>query len=713
MKSTGIFLLGCLLSAFLLCGCHDDVYDPNAIGENYFIQNIPADFDWATTSGVEAEIIPADLYNGRYQYTLEIFGENPLTETSSVLYGTGWGNGKTPFSQTLVLPATQEEVYIVQTTPGGHRSVKKATIKDKSFYCNFSQEAPDTAPRTQAVKAQNTDIPRQVPAGAIEISGSENITLRTGHNYVIRGVYNGRLTFAPEGNSSLYITGTWKIPSGRTVLEQNSNIYLLETGKLLCKSDCTLEWNASDGILAIGPQAQLGTDDDDDITLIFHNHGKILNEGKLYCEKIKCSPNGMYIENKGKLFADKLTSAGVAYTFRNECYAEIEQLELSNGSLLYIAPFCALECEHLTITNATVQLDNLALLKIEDKLQNAEWGTSVIEGIGQQYAMVETERLIGPSVYAPLNFRSRLYIRCEKYPHKNSYIIDTDCIVENPENSTALEIQPSECTPGTDYIPEKPEEPEFPKKVVYTQCYTYASEDNFPSPGDYDMNDLVLSLDSVGYNYIDKDHVDRLHLHLTLRAVGATRRLGAAIQLDELDPQKIKSVNYSADLPLSYFNVNANQTEQKQEYAVIPLFDNAHRLLGYDNTTTMINTFTGGTRAVPYSFEVTVGFGSPVKSSEIGLDKFNYFTIVGTQLPRTEIHLPGYDHTRLSSTPEEQQEVTKQYMWNIRVPGIFRYPQEMKRITEAYPGFEEWVRSSGKTNREWYEEPDENLIYKQ
>lgn len=100
-----------------------------------------------------------------------------------------------------------------------------------------------------------------------------------------------------------------------------------------------------------------------------------------------------------------------------------------------------------------------------------------------------------------------------------------------------------------------------------------------------------------------------------------------------------------------------------------------------------------------------------VTPEKIGIDKLNYFAIVRTKTPRTEIHLPKYNHTNLSRATNKLQEVTKDYMWTIQVPSVFKYAHEWINIKEAYPDFERWVQSGGSDKQDWYNKPVTEKLY--
>ncbi len=98
---------------------------------------------------------------------------------------------------------------------------------------------------------------------------------------------------------------------------------------------------------------------------------------------------------------------------------------------------------------------------------------------------------------------------------------------------------------------------------------------------------------------------------------------------------------------------------------------------------------------------------------------YNPFIICSTDQGRgkKEVHLVNYPPTdkadnNLWSTGEDasQPEHNLFYVSNdnmpfaIHLPDVkdFPVPAEKVRITTAYPGFAEWVRSSGAQNKDWY-----------
>lgn len=724
-----IRLTPCILCCiFLFSGCHKEVYDPEALERDYFIQNIPEGFDWSTISSVQLEVIPYDQYEGQYPYTIEVFDKNPLLDETAALYTIGWCTGDKPLRKSITLPTAQSLVYVRQTTPGGRRTIKETEIIDGRVSCHFAPEVTPVVKSASLPTRSEEDIPDKAPDNCIEIDiNKEPVRLEKGKKYILRKDYTGQILFPDQGHCDLYVKATWvntKEEWTPVIVQNNSNVYILPEGKIVAKNGkCKFQFS-NDATLGINHNAQLGEEGKNNVILQFGTKGYLVNEGKLYCDQITAESPDLKIVNKGQFYANLLKS-GSNYTFDNECYVYIKTVEMPQGSELEIEDKCSFVADEMTMKGSSIELEEKAFLKVGHLHTVYSKEENKISGPdGKEFALVRIERLTCEWNNEPtVVFKDKVYVGCTNYP-SNQDLFKIK-IYEDIKSGATVKIPSNECSEGNNYVPETPQQPEFPRwEVVYNKPHTFASEDNFPSPGDYDLNDLVVSLDSIAHYYIrqpkdddDDKVIGSIKFYLTLRAVGATRQLGAAIQLDELDEDKIKSVRYSKTLPLDNFQINSNGVEKGQEHAVIPLFDNAHKALGIDNTSTIVNTISNTpkwiTDAAPCSFEVTVEFTSPVEGDDVKLDELNYFVIVGSRREgRTEIHLPDKDHTDLSSTPGEEQLVDKKFMWTIGIPTLFRYPHEWENIKNVYPDFEAWVHSGGEKPTNWYDSPKEELLYK-
>lgn len=74
--------------------------------------------------------------------------------------------------------------------------------------------------------------------------------------------------------------------------------------------------------------------------------------------------------------------------------------------------------------------------------------------------------------------------------------------------------------------------------------YTYAFEDNYPSAGDYDFNDIVLNVSTEYTKEKSTNAIKSIQYNITLSAVGATKQLGAALRLVDVNKSAIASVSF-------------------------------------------------------------------------------------------------------------------------------------------------------------------------
>ena len=224
-----------------------------------------------------------------------------------------------------------------------------------------------------------------------------------------------------------------------------------------------------------------------------------------------------------------------------------------------------------------------------------------------------------------------------------------------------------------------------------------------------------------------KNKVTKFELSIDLSAAGATKSIGAAIMLDNVPATAItQSVEFNDKTLVRNFNLNNNNIENGQDYAVIPLFDDAHKVLGRDRYE-QINTFSdyaGNTKPKNISFSIV--FNNPTISAEaFNINKLNVFIIVdGNRNQRKEIHVAGYQPTKLANTDlfggnnDNSHSGSKKYYiskenlaWGIMVPSNFKWPLEYVNIKTAYSQFGDWVTSGGTENEKWWNDFDVNKVF--
>ena len=293
------------------------------------------------------------------------------------------------------------------------------------------------------------------------------------------------------------------------------------------------------------------------------------------------------------------------------------------------------------------------------------------------------------------------------------FYVNASKTIEEPNDRPVI-------TPDDGNEPEKPD-------VTETKTGTLAFEDIWPGGGDYDMNDIVLTIQKRKIYTNKENKVTKFELSIDLSAAGATKSIGAAIMLDNVPANAItQPVEFSDNTLAKNFNLNNNNIENGQDYTVIPLFDDAHKVLGRDRYE-QINTvsdYAGNTKPKNISFSIT--FNNPTISADaFNVNKLNVFIIVdGNRNPRKEIHVAGYQPTKLANTDlfggnnDNSHHASKKYYiskenlaWGIMVPSNFKWPLEYVNIKTAYSQFSDWVTSGGTENEKWWNDFDVNKVF--
>ncbi|MBU1011419.1 MAG: LruC domain-containing protein [Bacteroidetes bacterium] len=250
---------------------------------------------------------------------------------------------------------------------------------------------------------------------------------------------------------------------------------------------------------------------------------------------------------------------------------------------------------------------------------------------------------------------------------------------------------------------------------------TLAYEDLWPSKGDYDFNDLVIS-----YNFVvTKDNQDRvLNIASTfiVHAFGASFHNAFGFQLPNVNNNQIISVTGQDIASGGIFSLASNGLEQNQSKATVIVYDDSYRIMTHPGSGIGVNTVENAPYVTPDTIVVNMVFfangsfasGGAVSYNNLNIGNFNPFIVVNKVRGR-EVHLPDYPPTSLAnnaffSTFNDDSDVaTNRYYksennlpWAINIPEVFEYPYEKREIVLAYLKFAEWAESSGALYDDWY-----------
>ena len=309
-------------------------------------------------------------------------------------------------------------------------------------------------------------------------------------------------------------------------------------------------------------------------------------------------------------------------------------------------------------------------------------------------------------------------------------------------NGAKAQLSDAGCGAAYAGVPDEEERPEVP------QSYRYCFEDNFPDAGDYDFNDVVLTV-------TPKLNDKTLTIQVSLDAVGANKTIGAAMRLISVNSSDLQSYTVTQGFASpegqglgTYDNIQTSETFLTEGKApnntsnmVIVLFKDAHWALNttkaddggvlrhFWNTVDRNDGYQYKYYSTPATATYTLVFKDAEKaSSMLAENLYDVFIVEPYGGVFWEVHtVQNGFKTAQVITPVKPAGYENAYgtnmPWAIMVPGDFKYPIEWQAIgmnkngqlTGAYktPGhsFAEWAANSSEAT-DWYLYPDENLVFK-
>jgi len=266
-----------------------------------------------------------------------------------------------------------------------------------------------------------------------------------------------------------------------------------------------------------------------------------------------------------------------------------------------------------------------------------------------------------------------------------------------------------------------PSDPTFPITVVDATNYTYAFEDLWPVYGDFDLNDIVLTLKNKSVKTNGNGSLKSSQFQISLDAVGASKMLGVGIRF----------LGLPANTNLKSFTVNGNSVsfENGQQLPTFILFNDAHAEFGFTDSRPFINTQKdASTNRASKTYDVALTFNdNNLDESAFNINNLDVFIITKAataSTKRTEVHIAGYAPTNLADTSlfktgNDDSSAGHYYLstenlaWGIVLPVDFAWPLETKKVIDVYSSFKSWVSSGGTKDGEWYNTHNSNVYSNQ
>lgn len=264
-------------------------------------------------------------------------------------------------------------------------------------------------------------------------------------------------------------------------------------------------------------------------------------------------------------------------------------------------------------------------------------------------------------------------------------------------DATPVAIQDADNDGVPDEEDAYPDDPSRATKVLYPNdggYYTMAFEDLFPRQGDADFNDYVVRA-KYEEDLNANGKVVRIRGNFLHIARGAGYSHTFHFNLPNVAGATYTLKRYKADGTLEY-----ETTETVDAFMGIEVMPNSKTTLKPSNSNK------GQTLQLGKKGEIEIILSTPISKLELGPVPYDpYLYVLNT---KKEIHFAG------KYFKEDGSDIyldSTGFPWALMIPGDWQWPYERGNIHNAYPKFKDWYTSEGNDYTDWYDFPEENLVF--
>lgn len=718
-----------ILFSLSLGSCRKDV-DPLDNIKSLDDIKVPSGFLWETARYVDFNISINDLKFLDDLHLISIYDKDPVLGGS--LLAKGSVTLADPFQTKIYLPSNLVEVYIIKTAPDNTQIAQKVEVKSLKVDVVVSNssaikvmssrvkamlnigsggnkiaEEDCNAGCTQTITSSNSNI--NVNTGDVICVTGNNITISFNANGgVIKicgsnvNIQNGNL----NNSSKLIISKTGGVVIGN--LNLNGSSVVLENHGIMNFPSSSFSVGGSilnNGVMTVSGDFSLNSNSNLTNNKVINvgnfnvnTANETINIGEINVSKnLRLNSNSRFVNHCKVTISENLDVNSV---FNNYSFVKVLGRTTVNGSnTLNFHNNSMLSTNNLTLNGSIVGNGETSLVKVAGNTTIN--GSGIVKGSLQLCDENGIETNYGKIIDGALRTCS-------------VYIPKSDC---NSEGNGVALIKDTDGDGISDLLDEYPDD----KTKAFNNYYPSASvekrstlmfEDSWPTKGDYDLNDVVIS---YRYKIVTnaKNEVVQVNGDYLLKATGGGFANGFAVEF----PTKSSQIG----------NVTGGTLEAGHENAVIVVFQNMRQ--------EMENWNTKDTEPVsnPIPYQISFDNTSGLSLREFGLGAYNPFIINNTTgFGRGyEVHLPGKKPTILANkalfgTKDDDTKISsdKYYLtvnqlpWAINISdGNFNYTKEEVSIFKAYLKFPAWAQSGGALFTDWYinkskDYLDESLLYK-
>ncbi|MBQ2950426.1 MAG: LruC domain-containing protein [Prevotella sp.] len=782
-----LIFLGLISLGFVSCD-DEDYFDKERyqelISQAFPVDKVDSTHDWKTVSSVLADI----TVNMVDPCTVKIYNSNPLSGKAAVLMERKVESGGA-FQQAFSCETVLSTLYIAMIDSKGYVYVKPAKVENGRIIASVGTFDTSSAKRRTMETGNLPTATLDVTAeefldGAVEVNKENSVAnWADDPNYALKlkitGEWNGNIpVLGSEGDAArtLYVSGTWTI-SGEQKLGGVGKIMIANGGKIIIPEDSKLATDNGGRVIvlvggAIEGNGLLEFSNGSDFSYnagsinlgtLNNNGGKFFNYGSVMVDRLEESTGiGMYV-NWGNTTMKTTSKNIVVY---NGCRMEITE-NFDEPTKVVLAPSSFLNAAKLSYASGSIYVGSNAIFNVSG---DASFNGCTLSGPSTgDYGVMQLGSVSFVNVWdTRMQVINNLYISIEKeladgdnntYNQWNTspYTKLTVDVMNKDNNGNAqgngnamqiapgganIVIEPSECNPG--YSSEAPDLVEEPFGMRF--CF----EDNFPMEGDYEFNDVVLTVTPAISG-------KTVNLTVSLDAVGATEQIAAAIRVAGVLPTEVVSVTADGSFDFTNRPVGSAPIIDSEEIIlpstlnasgnlVINLFNDAHLAMGrqaekhglgvametngnvrrwFYNTVERDNALESKVNDVPpVVVTYTLEMNSESAAQRFVAGNIDAFIVEGYNGGYWEVHTYPFKTSQvlLEYAGKDLSYYTDNYVWAVQVPATFKYPKEWTSIgafknnmlTGAYQtnghSFGEWATDKTKAT-DWYNYPTKGMIY--
>jgi len=706
--------------ALLSASCKKDNAEKDAVVAKITDLKVPANFTWQTARDVNFTINVMDTRFQNKIHVVAIYLSDPAT--GSIAVAKGSATLGTPFIANISVLATINEAYIVKTAPDGSAVTEKIELNAVKVAVSLSSS---NTKNTLLLTSLTSDVLSAIaePECGIAISTS-NIKINNSTD-VYCFTSNTDLTINVEANNG----GTLKINApGKTITFgdnfNHTNIKLFIAAGTTVKFNRDLNIKAGETIINNGILTAANLSSSGSLinkgratfsggNFNLNSGAELTNSSTMIVESQNPSINGV-ITNTGNLTFNSATFNSGS-KLNNYC-----SLTLNNNLQVNTSEFNNYK---LVMVKGDTYVNSSGTMNLFDgamhQTQNMTNMDGVVYGRGPLVSLFKTIGTVGDNVVnnngyfkgalqycgtrdLEVNQNNKKHFSDGAVKGCGVYIVKDDC------NTIGNGTPPKAVKPDTDgdgIIDEQDAYPNDKGKAFnnYSVNFqnggsTIAFEDSWPSVGDYDLNDVVLT-----YRHLVVTNANNIAVRIEgewkLIATGGNYKNGAGVQFPIA---KESATNFKSSNGLS--------PEDGQDSLVVILFKNARNEQATWNT--KLDEAISASKTYTFSFDLKNG----PNFQTLGVNAFNPFIFNGTfnTIRGYESHLFGKKPTKLvdqslfgtkddNSIQGAAYSTTSRLPWGIEIPvATFQYPLEQTSILESYLKFSNWASSGGTLDLDWY-----------